>query len=404
MITGKTAVLLCVAAALPFFAGCAKPSATKAAPKPEPVFVRLSTLEAAHPLAASLRDLTDAAERLRRDSTTPVIPGVAFTLPTVSAAPVDRAAANRRNAAARAALQESALVTLRRYAVARRLTEARIRAEKRAELEGIAHANSADEEAAARARIEAETRAAIFARANAERAAAIKRDAAELNLSNDNVVSLALDPKTKLPDREVTLEKQVQILRDNPVNPPPVSDEARLTKLLRDWDAELARIRKANDRDITFNDALIADAISTIRADNLIWVEEQLAKRPNSSDAQAEGTGLRAELLTLLENLRTGATAPLLPVAPSLANSPAAIAPVRASSADSADAVRRLMKERDAIRAVIRRDTVAAVRDAATVRNLTPGLVPMPGLSDRTADFRGFIFGNVRAVSLSKKQ
>src|SRR5688572_5244753 len=49
--------------------GCGKPRAARPAPKPTQAFVRLQTLEEAHPLAKSLRELDAVAERLNRDNT-----------------------------------------------------------------------------------------------------------------------------------------------------------------------------------------------------------------------------------------------------------------------------------------------------------------------------------------------
>ena len=384
-------------------AGCAKPPATRTEPPPRPVFVRLATLEAAHPLAGSLRDLDAAAMRLRTDTALP--PAEAFAPVVLKAMPAQNTLSEaRRNTVARAALRRSAEATLRAYVAARERTEQRIRDEKRAELQGIARASSAGEEAVARTRIEAQTRDALFARAEKERTATIRRDAASVNLSNDNVISVARDPETRLPDAAVLERQVVELKKRNPplrVLPSLSSDEARLTKLLRDWQDEIARIRAANDRDVAFNDGLIADAIATIRAENDIRVEKQLAQLFNNRESTAELSAIRAQLLALLQNLRQseqfatgGVQAPVSVV-------PMAVAPPGSTSATTG-VLRRLLAERTAIRTAIRRDVTAAVRDAGFAHRLAPSLAASPALSDRTGDFQHWIFGNVRATSLSK--
>ncbi|MBC8140579.1 MAG: hypothetical protein H7Y38_03975 [Armatimonadetes bacterium] len=387
-------------------AGCApKPPATKVS-APTPVFVRLASLEAAHPLQASLRELDAAAIRLRADSTAPVARAFAATDTTFAPTPRSKAGDTARNVAARNALRESATETLRRYIVARRRAGERIRAEKRAELEGIARAQSADEEAAARVQIENETRAAIFLRAQTELDTAIRRDAATVNLTPGNVVTLARDPETQLPSVAV-LESQIAVLRANPTTPPRVSDEARLTNLLRDLEAELARLRRADDRDLAFQDALIADAIATIRGENTRRVEEQLANLPGRINARAEIADARRELLTLLENLRRTESASAANVAATgntAQNAPPAIASATISPAQTANTLRGLSVARANIRSTIRRDVVAAVRDVGVSRNLAPTLTPAPALPDRTGDFSRWIFGNVRAATLSEEK
>lgn len=388
-------------------AGCQKPPAAKIVPPPEAVFVSLATLEAAHPLQASLRELDAAAARLQKDAQAPAPVALPEGVRTAFA-PLPKIAATgeARNRAARASLLASATETLRRYIAARRATGARILAEKRSELRGIARAESASEEAKARAAIQDETRASIFARAGDELNTGIRRDAADINLTPGNVVSLARDPQTELPS-EAVLEAQIATLRANPVDPPPVSDEARLTKLLRDLEAKLAALRAANQKDLAFQDAQIADAIATIRADNDRRVEEQLRNLPGIQNARAEIADARRDVLRVLENVRRTEAASAAGVAATKAvtlSTLPLIEAVAVSPVQTADALRALSVARAKIRATIRRDVTAAVRDAGATRNLAPTLAPAPTLPDRTTDFSQWIFGNVRAETLSNKK
>lgn len=390
--------------ALLLVAGC---TPTPSAPAtPTPVFVRLAELEAAHPLQASLRDLDAAAARLRADNIAPKAGRVVATGVTLASEPRNAGADTARNRAARDALRESATETLRRYVVARQRTGERIRAEKRAELEGIARARSADAEAAARVRIEDETRAAIFKRAEEELNTAIRRDAANVNLTPGNLLSLARDPETQLPSAAV-LEKQIAILRANENGKSRVSDEARITRLLRDLEAKLAALRKADDRDLAFQDALIADAIATIRGENTRIVEKQLENLPGRTNARAEIATSRRELLTLLENLRRTESAAAAGVSASAnmeTGAPSLIGSVPVSFAQTASTLRTLSVARANIRATIRRDVTAAVRDVGISRHLAPTFAPAPALPDQTAQFSQWIFGNVRAGTLSEQK
>lgn len=405
LIGGAASIL--VAASL---LGCGTPRAAKPAPKPQRAYVRLQTLAEAHPLANSLRELEITAERLRRDSAVQ-----ANAQPEkITFAPIGSHSANttdnQRNTSARQALRRDAAVTLSRYIAALRNTNQRIRDEKRAELEGIARARSAEREAEARTEIENQTRLAIAARSDAARDARIRRNAARLNLSNNNVISVARDKETHLPS-EKRLEEQIETLREREKNPPPpsdekffTSDEARLTKLLRDLEAQLAEIRAANERDTTFNNGLIADAIATIRSDSAIWVEEELAKLPFRDQSQIELAAIRRELAALLTTLQqterlTRANAVQIAEQRSPTLSPIASLPAAPVVTD--DLFRRLSAERTAIRATIQRDLLAAVRDAGLAHNVEPVFTSASNLPDQTDEFHRWIFGNVDAVSLS---
>ncbi|MBC8134855.1 MAG: hypothetical protein H8F28_03095 [Fibrella sp.] len=393
-------------------AGCAPPRAAKPAPKPQRAYVRLQTLTEAHPLTPSLRELDAIAERIRRDSVArPVAP-----LIRVRFAPLSSQTANitdiQRNTGARNSLRRNAETTLSRYITALRNTNQRIRDEKRSELEGIARARSAEQEAEARASIENETRLAIAARSDTARDTRIRRNAARLNLSNNNIISVARDPETNLPS-EKRLEAQIATLREREANPPPTdeepfltSDEARMTKLLRDLEAQLAKIRAANERDTTFNNGLIADAIATIRSDNAIWVEEQLAKLPMRDQSRSELAAIRSELAILLLNLQQTerfTRSSVSKISDRGSSSLSAIPSVVTSSPLTGDLSRRLSAERAAIRTTIQRDVLAAVRDAGLSHNIEPVFSSASNTPNRTADFQRWIFGNVDAITLSKQ-
>ncbi len=406
---GATAI---IGAAVLTLGGCAVP-APQAAAKPERAYVGVETLVAAHPLAASLRDLDAAAQRLRGDAAVPARVGTPEVFaPILSDTPTRSGTDAKRNADARLALRRSAETTLTRYVATIAAIGARIRVEKRAEFEGIASARGADREAAARTRIENETRDAIVSRSDAARQARIRRDAAKLNLSNQNVVSVARDPVTKLPS-DKRLEEQIAALSAHAEKPPPrptpfvTSDEARLTKLLRDWEKEVNRIRDANDRDVTFNNGLIADAIATIRAENDEWVRKQLAKLPADDGQGTEIAALRRELLALLQDLeateRVAARAAMADGAGARLPPLPAVAPVMVTRPDSDAVYRQIVAERADIRDAIRRDVVAAVRDAGQAHNVEPVFSPAPNLPDRTPEFRRWIFGNVDTVPLSNQ-
>ncbi len=403
------AAYFCAAAALSV--GCAAPRAAKPLPKPGRAYVRLQALMDAHPMTPSLRELDAAERRLNRTAT---IPGTIriedSVFSPVLAGNVGNLSDGRRTIAARAALRRNAEVTLARYITSLRNTSERIAEEKRAVLEGIARARSAEREAQARAEIENETRLAIAGRSTESSALRIKRNAARLNLSNNNIISVARDPGTNLPSEE-RLEEQIATLREREKTPPPAteepfytSDEARLTKLLRDLEAKLAQIRATNERDTLFNNAVIADAIATIRSDSAIWVEEQLALIPDRDPSRTELARIRRELLALLQNIQRTEQYTRVAVR-QIANrdtpSLPPVSPVR-SPVPATDALSgRLATERAAIQNAIRLDVLAAVRDAGLSRNVEPVFEYSSNLPDRTGDFKGWIFGNVDAIPLS---
>ncbi|MBC7807410.1 MAG: hypothetical protein H7145_14825 [Akkermansiaceae bacterium] len=374
--------------------------------------MRLETLTEAHPLANSLRELDATEARLRSDS---AIKSSAQPV-SVSFAPIASRPVNpsdiARNTTARDGLRRNAEITLSRYIAALRNTNQRIRDEKRAELEGIARAQSAEREAQARTEIENQTRLAIAARSDKARETRIRRNAARLNLSNNNVISVARDPETNLPSEE-RLETQITTLREREKNPPPpgdrpflTSDEARLTKLLRDLEALLAEIRAANDRDTTFNNGLIADAIATIRSESAIWVEEQLAQMPIRDQSRAELSVIRSQLSALLQNLQQTerlTQARVLRISDGGVVARPPIAAILPSAPITDELLSNLSTERAAIRAAIRRDVLAAVRDAGLARNVEPVFLSSSNLPNRTDDFRRWIFGNVDAVTMSNK-
>jgi hypothetical protein len=408
----EAAACFCAAAAL--FTGCAKPRAAKPTPKPQRAYVQLQALAEAHPLAPSLRELEATAQRLRRGvGGTPAAPGELERITFAPVAPRRADPANeRRNTEARRILLRDAEVNLTRYVAALRNTGRRIHEEKRAEWEGIAHARSAEREAEARRNIQNETRVAIAGRSEEALALRIRRNVARLNLDSNNIISVARDPLTNLPSKE-RLEEQVAELREREKNPPPdpkepffTSDEARLTKLLRDLQASLAKIRAANERDTLFNDGLIADAIATIRSDNAIWVEEQLAAMPLRDRGRAEWAVIRGELAILLRNLQQTERSTGANVARIAAQGAAELPPVRVPSTSApvtGELLGRLSAERAAIRDAIRRDLLAAVRDAGLAHNVEPVFDSASNLPNRTDDFQQWIFGNVDAVALSNQ-
>lgn len=396
-----------------FVTGCGKPRAEKPAPPPQRAFVSLQTLAEAHPLANSLRELDASAERLRRDNAArPIAQAERITFAPVREQTVNPAD-NRRNNAARTSLQQNAEITLARYIRALRNTNQRVQEEKRAELEGIARARSAESEAQARAEIENQTRLAIAGRSDDARDARIRRNAARLNLGNNNIISVARDPETNLPSEKV-LEAQIQELREreerNPSRDPGdnfvTSDEARMTKLLRDLEAQLREIRTANERDTLFNNDMIADAIATIRSNNAVWVEEQLAKMPNRDQSQTQLTSLRRELTALLLNLQQTERFTRLSgtlISGQSENGFVDMPPIASSPAVTNDLFGRLDAERAAIRAAISSDLLAAVRDAGLAHNVEPIFSKTSNLPNRTGDFHRWIFGNVDAVTLSNQ-
>ncbi|MCC5613481.1 hypothetical protein LC612_44215 [Nostoc sp. CHAB 5834] len=390
--------------------GCKAPQAAKEAPKPQTVYVSLESLFDAHPLASSLRDLEITEQRLRREN----ISRPSAIVEEVKFSPISRRAfssANQtRNANARMNLQRNAEVTLRRYINSLRNTNQRIRDEKKAELEGIARARSAASEAEARATIENKTRLAIAGRSLEARNTRIRRNAARLNLSNNNVISVARDPVTHLPSKE-RLEEQVTELQKRDVasggtNTKPflTSDEARLTKLLRDLEALLANIRDANERDTNINNALIAEAIAAIRAENALWVETELAKSPLRDRSRQELAVIREELSRLLINLRNTeqAGAQMIgSISQEATLRRSSIGSLVSESTKTTDLISRLNEERNAIRSAIRKDITSAVRDAGLVRNLRPVFSSTSNTPNRTDEFRQWIFGNVDGVSMS---
>lgn len=403
------AVPVLVAATL---CGCGKPRAAQPAPKPTQAYVQLEALEEAHPLANSLRELDAVAERLNRDNT-----ARAASQPTnVRFAPVSSRETSpsdtRRNLGARQSLRRSAEETLSRYIAGLRSTNQRIRAEKRAELEGIARAQSATKEAQERARIENDTRNKIVERSDEARDARIRRNAARLNLSNNNVISVARDPETNLPSQK-RLEEQINELREREKNPLATndgtfltSDEARLTKLLRDLEALLANIRAANERDTDLNNKLIDEAIARVRSQSAEWVEDELAKLPIRDQSRTELIAIRRELVTLLQNLQqteltTRASA--LQISQSGGESLPPIVLPQTTSPVTSDLFQHLSAERTAMRTTIQRDVLAAVRDAGLVHNVAPVFRSSSNIPNRTDEFRQWIFGNVDAVPLSNQ-
>lgn len=410
--------------------GCGKNKAAQSSQTKQltQVYVRLDTLTARHPLAATLRDLDTAAAQLRRNAVS-VSPTAATNLPAIpatsslsgGATPTDVA----RNRAARRKLLASARDTLRDYANALEMVRLRIAEEEEAELKAIANTNSATEEREARQRAEDQTKTALFDEADEDgklqpnrRAyrylnTQVQRNAADINRRDGNVISIAREEKPPHLPSDTVLEQQITTLDTDPKAR--VSDQARLTYTLRKLDEALKRFQQDDEDFEAAGRIQFERDLALIRAKNAAWVKNELAKSTAGKVDQAQLVRLQTELTQLLRNLTglekqsaasaiqygAGATGQLTENAITL--------PRSSGIGTTVTTFVRLAREREALRNVIRRDTETAVRDVAAAHSLSPFFQPSNGgksLPDRTSDFAQWIFPKVRnvaAVSMSKE-